>query len=247
MKTSNRLLLALACSATAVYPVLGDDSHPFSISVPDFIIPLDGKTGTLDVYTDGTPPKVTGYNVLGNQSVFVRANTESSGKLLLNLHLPALLSTEAHANGATISDAGIQFTVTDLDLFADQFASGLVLQETASLTSVNGVRLASPLNFTSYLPSGTTETDEQTITLNPIGLSQGPMPALDFTQPFVLSFTFTATATARGLRGFTLNNAPDSIGANFQYTLSQVPEPSTITVLCLAAGGVASVSRRRRR
>ena len=66
--------------------------------------------------------------------------------------------------------------------------------------------------------------------LNPIRLTQPALPAIDYTKPFTLTFTFTATAAVRGSRSYTLANATEQTGATFRYTLVQVPEPS-VTVM----------------
>ena len=222
------------------------ETHPFALEVPDFLIPLDGRSSTLDIYADGRAPKVTGYNVLGSQSVFVRANGESSGRLTLNLNLPALLSPEAQAAGSTVENPFIQFTVSDLDLFPDTFAAGVTLRESAAFTGINGVSLSAPVDFVSLLPAGTTTTDEHILVLNQIRLTQPALPAIDYTKPFTLTFTFTATAAVRGSRSYTLANATEQTGATFRYTLVQVPEPSVTFLLVAGAAGMA-VARFRRR
>ena len=65
------------------------------------------------------------------------------------------------------------------------------------------------------------------------------MPAMDYSEPFVLTFEFTATVTARGLRSFELHNAAESIASDIQLTLGPapppVPEPSVFALGGLAA------------
>lgn len=216
--------------------------NPFTIEIPDFLIPLDGRNSTLDVFSDGTLPSVTGFNVLGSQSVFVRANSVSAGMLTLNLHLPAFLPTGPAHTDEFVRSARLLFSVTDLDLFGDQPFSGLTLQESASVTAINGVRLNSPLTFASLLPAGVTSTDDQTITLNPIDLQSSALPNIDFTQPLVVSLTFNASATVRGVRGFNIINGRERFGASLQVVV--VPEPQTYLLLGLGFAAMSVWHRR---
>jgi PEP-CTERM motif len=236
--TAISIALLSAQSAQAELP------NPFVIEVPDFLIPLDGRNSTLDVFSDGTSPRVTGFNVLGSQSVFVRANSVSAGMLTLNLHLPAFLPSGPAHSDEFVESARLLFSVTDLDLFGDQPFSGFTIQESASVTAINGVRLTSPLTFASLLPAGVTSTDDQTITLNPIDLQSSALPNIDFTQPLVVSVTFNASATARGIRGFNISNGRERFGASLQVVV--VPEPGTYVLLGLGFA-MMSVWRRRTR
>lgn len=225
-----------------------EGSETVTLSAPDFLIPLGGQSSTLDVFYDGRPPEVSGYDVLGSQKVFVRANSQSAGMVTLNLHLPGFTSSDPES---IISSASLQFKVRDLDFFPDQFAPGITLRETAAITAINGVQLVNPLNFFDYLPTGTRDTDGKEITLNPISLSQPGMPVVNFSEPFVLSFTFTAMVTSRGLRSYDLYNAAESIASDIQLTLSPapppVPEPSTLVIGTLGAFVVAWKVLRNRR
>ncbi len=215
-------------------------SETVTLSAPDFLIPIGGQSGTLDVYFDGRPPETSGFNVLGDQKAFVRANSVSAGMVTLNLHLPGFNPTDPDF---VVNSASLQFTLRDLDFLPDQFAPGVTLQESASLTAINGVDLVNPVNFIDYLPRGTRKTDGVEITLNPISLAQPGMPTVNYSEPFVLTFEFTATVTARGLRSYDLYNAAESIASDIQLTLSPapppVPEPSTFALgglACLIAG-----------
>ena len=225
-----------------------ESTDPITVSAPDFLIPLGGQSGTLDVYFDGRPAETSGFDVLGNQKVLLRANSESSGMVTLNLHLPGFLLEEP---GSTIDSASLKFTVRDLDLFPDQFASGVTLKETAALTAVNGIQLVNPIDFLNYLPAGTRDTDGKEIALNPILLSQMMLPSVNFADPFVLSFTFTATATSHGLRAFNLYNAPEGIASNIRLDVvpapPPVPEPSTVALagLCAILAAWKMVGRRK--
>lgn len=205
-----------------------EGSETVSLSAPDFLIPLGGQSGTLDVFFDGRPPETSGFDVLGNQKVFVRANSQSAGMVTLNLHLPGFSASDPES---IINSASLQFKVRDLDFFPDQFAPGITLRETAALTAINGIQLVNPIDFFDLLPSGTRDTNEKEITLNPISLVQPGMPQVNFANPFVVSFTFTATVTSRGLRSFELRNGAESIASDIQLTLGPapppVPEPST--------------------
>ena len=46
--------------------------YDISITAPDFIIPLDGKSGTLDIFSDPLLSPITGgdINVLGSQTLY---------------------------------------------------------------------------------------------------------------------------------------------------------------------------------
>jgi len=236
--------LSLICGSGSLAAT--GESAPITVSAPDFIIPLGGKSGTLDIYFDGRPAETSGFNVLGHQRVLLRANSVSSGMVTLNLHLPGFLLEDLNS---TVERANLQFTVKELDMLPHVFAPGVTLRETGALTAVNGVALVNPLDFASFLPSGTRKTDGQEITLNPMFLSQFLVPGVNFAEPFVLSFTFTATATSRGLRAYELYNGPESIASivRLEVVPGQVPEPTTLVLAGLGAVMASWKFARRRK
>lgn len=220
-------------------------AEQFAITVPNFNIPLDNRSATMDVYTDGRDPAVSGYNVLGNQRVFLPANGQSSGSLTLNLHLPG---AELGDSGGIVQSARLQFSVRDMDFTPDQIYPGVFLTESASLTSINGVRLQQPVNFMDLVPSGAT-TDNALVTLNPLVVNASTVPWVDFSQPYVLSFTFSAQVTSRGIRAYTINNAPEGLANTVAVTyvpLDPVPEPSTFALLGMGSAFLLYHVLRRR-
>lgn len=229
-----------------------ESTSPLMVSVPDFLIPLGGQSGSLDVYYDGRPAETSWFDVLGSQRVVIRPNSVSAGMVTLNLHLPGFLMNEP---GSLIESASLKFTVRDLDFFPDLIAPGVTLRETASVTAVNGVALVNPLKFADYLPTGTRVTDNKEIALNSILISQINAPGVNFAEPFVLTFTFEATVTSGGnTRPFEINNAPESIAPNIRLEVGPgppgpppVPEPPTLALLGLGAAMVAwRIARRQK-
>ena len=168
----------------------------------------------------------------------------SSGTLTLTLHFPAF-SFDTQAYGVT--DASLRFALRDVDLFDGRVRPGVILRETATLSAINGVPFASPMSLGGYLPLGTQRTDNELLTLDPLRLRDGSLPA-SFAEPFTLSFTLTATLINSGSRPVTVNNSPEHIGSDVSLTLvpANVPEPSTWVLL--GAGGLwlAFAMRRRR-
>ena len=223
-----------------------ESTSPLMASVPDFLIPIGGQSGALDVYFDGRPPETSGFDVLGSQRVVIRPNSVSAGMVTLNLHLPGFLLDEP---GSLIDKANLKFTVRDLDLFPDLIAPGVTLRETASLTAINGVTLVNPLNFADFLPPGTKVTDNKEITLNSILISQATASGVNFAEPFVLTFTFGATVTSGGIRAFEINNVPESIASNIRLEVvpAVVPEPTKLALLGLGAAMAAWQFARRRK
>lgn len=237
--------MVMAVTLAGGFRAQAEVSQQFALSVPDFLIPIDNKSATLDVYTDGRDPEVTGYNVLGNQRVFLPANGHSAGSLTLNLHLPG---ADLGETGGIVQSARLQFSVQDLDLEPDQIYPGVFLTESAALTSINGVRLQQPVNFMDLVPRGSSM-DDALVTLNPLVINSSTVPWVDFSQPYVLSFTFTAEIISRGVRAYTINNAAEGIANNvtFNYTpLDPVPEPSTLALMGLGSAFLLFHVLRRR-
>lgn len=245
MKSKLFMAVAAAVAVAGGFQARAEVSEQFTISVPNFLIPLDNKSATLDVYTDGRDPVTSGYDVLGNQRVFLPANGHSAGSLTLNLHLPGADLGEA---GGIVQAARLQFSVRDLDLEADQIYPGVFLTESAALTSINGVRLQEPVDFMDLVPRGA-KLDDSLVTLNPLVLNASTVPWVDFSQPYVLSFTFTAEITSRGVRAYNINNVAEGIAnqANIIYVpLDPVPEPTTFALMGLGSAFLLFHVLRRR-
>lgn len=245
MKSTLFMAVAAAGTFAGGFQARAELSEQFSISVPNFLIPLDNKAATLDVYTDGRDPVTSGYDVLGNQRVFLPANGRSAGSLTLNLHLPG---ADLGEDGGIVQSARLQFSVRDLDLEPDQIYPGVMLTESAALTSINGRRLESPIDFMDLVPRGA-RLDDSLVTLNPLVINAATVPWVNFSQPYVLSFTFTAEVVGRGVRAYNINNVPESIANNvtFNYTpLDPVPEPSTFALMGLGSAFLLFHVLRRR-
>jgi hypothetical protein len=241
-----RLLQILVLTiATGMAPQLGAaDPDALSISVPEFLIPLGGRTGTLTLYADGRAPETSGFNVLGRQRVTIAANSVSSGTLNLNLVFPGFLLDDP---AATIGGARFGLRMSDVDFMGDQIAPGITLTETAALTAINGIPLASLIDLAGYVPLGTRATDNQVLALDPVRMD-GPLPA-SFAAPFTLSFTLTATVVNHTPRAFSMINKPESVSSDVNLALvpANVPEPSTWALVGLGTIlGLTQVLRRRR-
>ena len=239
-----RLLKTLALTVGAGLTLqLGAAPLPLSITAPDFLIPVGGQSGTLTLFSDGRAPETSGFNVLGRQRLTVPGNSVSSGTLTLNLNFSGFSVDPLFS----VDGARLQFSVHDLDFMSERITSGASLRETAALSAINGVPLATPMQLGDYLPVGTTDTGGRILTLDPIRLMQPAFP-VNFAEPFVLSFLFTATVTTRDSRSVTVINSPERITSDVTLTLAPdpVPEPSTLALLGVGALWLAAAWRRRR-
>ena len=222
-------------------------SFQLNLSAPNFLIPLAGQDGSLTVYSDGRAPVTSGFNALGSQMFTLAGNSTSTGYLTLNLFFSGF---PLGRPDQVVNDASIQFTVRDFDFLTDQVTRSITLTEMAILRAVNGAPLVNPINLASYLPPGTTVTDNRTITLLPIDLMP-PLRAGDFTDPFILSLRLSATARNSGSQSVTLLNTSEGIFAGIalsgDFTPKPVPEPATLLLLGLGLGSAFGAKGRKAR
>ena len=249
MKTRARVGLS-GVLAAALFTLSGAGSalaSPYTVdTIPDFIIPVDDKHGTLSIDKDSNITQ-SGFDVLGSQVFQMAAGSSSSpstssGTMTLNIEFPGF----SVPSGSIISGASLMLTVFDFDFFNDIITSHVDLLEVALF---NGE------NLVAYLPNEIdvwTETDEQEIMLDPIQLlaPTGPFEASELALPFTLSFLLEATLTNTGSKIW-LMNTPESVVASIGVTVvsesgigEPVPEPSTLLLFGTALIGVA-IQRRR--
>jgi hypothetical protein len=234
-----RLLPLLALTVAAgLSPLFG--AVPM-INSPDFIIPLAGQSGTLTLYADGRAPLTSGFNVLRSQNVTLPGNSVSSGSLTLNLHFTGLSLDPAYA----IENARLQFRLMDMDFVTDNGLSGISLTETAVLTAINGVPLATPRNLASHLvppvPGVPVLPGSQFVSLP---LEGSTLPA-NVSESLVFTFRLTATMRSRNPQPTSLRNMPENIVSDI--AIVQAPEPSTWALIGLGLMGLVGTWRARRR
>ena len=217
--------------------------YDISITAPDFIIPLDGKSATLDIYSNSSLSPIPGgdINVLGSQSFYAPSDPTggvvSTGELILNMYF------SGHPLNLIIGDATINFTITDFDLLPDQVTRKIILREMALLDGANGTPITPAINLQDYLPPSVTNTDDVTVQLNPIDLIP-PLSASDFTDPFILSLTLIGELTNTGPKKY-LRNTPETIMGNMHLKVNTVLEPDTVALLGLGLLFLTVIARRR--
>jgi hypothetical protein len=231
--------VVLLC-AGAVPTDVGAAPVTLTIDTPDFLIPVNGQSGVLTVYADGTT-STSGFNALGTQSFALNGYATSAGTLTLNL---VFTGAPLGPPFGDIASAILSMRVYDFDFVTDLVTQQVHLDEVAVLSGVNGVwlPLGERIDLDDYLPAGT-PTDDRWVTLDPISLMPGPLSAADFIDPLMLSFTLTATISNYGSQKVTLLNTPESLIADVNLSLTQVPEPSMLPML---AASLAALAFRRR-
>jgi len=226
------------------------DAVPFNLwmDVPDFIIPLDGQSGTLTVYADGSAPETSGFNVLGSQSFWI-GPPGSSGSMTLNL----VFSGPPLGNPAfEVTAAYLQMTVDDFDFLPDIVVNKpslmIELTELAIIDMVNGQPIEPPIDVGGFLPEGVTDTDDVQVVLDPISLIP-PLSTLDFTNPFMLSLTLTATATfgPETAAPIYVTNTQESLLVDMSLNVEAVAVPEPGTVFLMGSGMLGLIGWRIRR
>jgi len=234
--------LVLLTFALGFAPQLG--AAPLSIDAPSFIIPIGGESGTLTLFSDGRAPETTGFNALGRQRLTLQGNSVSSGMLTLNLHFSGF---DVDEETFDVSAASLRLNLRDLDFMPERVRTGTYLQESATLSAINGVPLTTPLLLDGYLPGGTGSTANRVVALNPLLFEGTNLPA-SFAGPLVLTFTLTATLANNASSPVTINNSREHIASDISLTVvpATIPEPSTYALLGVGVLWLAFTVRRRR-
>jgi hypothetical protein len=168
--------------------VRADAVYNLDLNVPAFIIPVEGKSATLNVCQTLAPGtncsgsnsgtylgdyyKWSGtINPLGGQSIALNPGESSSGSLTLNLYFTEYpIGTPSF----DLMTAAVQFKVYDLDFNTDSITSSVSLTEGAILRAKLDGSFTTVANLANYVPplpvscNGTT--DDCGYTLNEIPL-----------------------------------------------------------------------------
>jgi hypothetical protein len=248
--TTPSLAKILVCTLIAVASIVGSttrlEAAPISLSInaPSFLIPIGGKSGVLDVYSNGSAVASGGFNALGSQTFNLAGNSTSSGELLLNFHFSGFPLGDPDF---VITEAILRLSLYDLDFQTDTITQKVTLKENATITSAGGQALA--LNLKNYLPTPGTPTDDKLVTLKPIQLVPTLLPAGYFSDPFILSIRMNAQVWNTGSQSVNLVNTAERIVSSLKMdvTTTRVPEPGSVLLLGMSLAVLGSFRSRARR
>ena len=165
---SPSLAHSFVCILAVLWTVVGSatrlEAASLTINAPNFLIPIGGESGELDIYSNGTAvADPGGFNALGSQTITLAGNSTSSGELLLNFHFSGFPLGDPNY---IITQAILRMSIYDLDFQTDFITQKVTLKETATITSVAGNAVA--INLKNYLPTSSTPTDDRLINLKRI-------------------------------------------------------------------------------